>query len=129
MKFENLKDVLISITDVKTQLGNIVKNKLTKVIIKNNEPVSVIMPYEDYVKITEQVGDNQSFLAPIGQDMTLENGVQIMVGVESNGNQIGIKLFRKMKTSGDYKLHHTFYISAPRVEDTYTTQELLDMHS
>ena len=47
----NLEKMMISISEIKKQLSEVVNDKLTKIIMKNNSPVSVIMPYDEYVKL------------------------------------------------------------------------------
>lgn len=130
MKIPNLKELMISISELKKELSEIISKKMTKVIIKNNEPVSIIMPYSEYVKINENIEDNQKLLNEIGQDITLSNGVQIKVCVETGINKpfdedIAIKTYIKMKTSGEYKLHYTLHLSPPSKEQTLTIEEQL----
>lgn len=130
MKLPNLKDLMISISEVKQQLSEVVNKKMTKVIVKNNEPVSIIMPYTDYIQMAEKVLDNQNLIKGIGQDITLSNGVQIMVLVETSmdktkSEEIAVKTYVKMKTSGDYKLHYTLYLNNPNVESTMTIEEII----
>jgi len=121
---------MVSASEVKVELPEIMSKKMTKVIVKNNTPVSVIMPYDEYVAMNENLDEGQRQLAKVGQDITLNNGVQIMVvpevGVSKfSPDDISIKLYIKMKTSGDYKLHHTFSISPPSKEQSLTTEEML----
>jgi PHD/YefM family antitoxin component YafN of YafNO toxin-antitoxin module len=128
IKLPNLKEIMISITDVKQQLSEVVNRKMTKVIMKNNEPVSIIMPYSDYLSISENITESQNIIKGIGQDITMNNGVQMMVGVETSGEQIEIKTYIKMKTSGEYKLHHTLFLSQPRLEQSLTIDEQLALY-
>lgn len=122
MKIPNLTELMISLTDFKKQISDIVSKKSTKVIIKNNEPVSIFMPYSEYLSMSE-------IIKATGEDITLSNGVVIKVCVEQEENQIAIKTYLKMKTSGDYKLHFTQYLGNPTVEQTLTTEELFAHYS
>lgn len=133
MKILNLSELMISLSDFKSQLSEIVSNKKTKVILKNNEPVSVIMPYDEYVALNENVGDTKKLLKRVGQDITLNNDVQVMVCVELGTDKyapddMAVKTYLKMKTSGDYKLHHTLHLSPPSIEQTLTIEELMDYY-
>lgn len=124
MKLPNLENVMISISEIKKQLSEVVNKSMTKVIVKNNMPVSVIMPYDNYVEMTKNENDFQTQLKSVGQEVTLSNGVQVMVCVEHTQDEIIIKTFKKMKTTGDYKLHFTQRMSHPSYEETLTTEEL-----
>lgn len=128
MKMPNLSDLMVSVSDFKKQLSEIISKKKTKIIVKNNEPVSAIIPYDDYVEMNQNIEETQMLLKRVGQDVTLSNGVQIMVVVDMGDKKYGddnivIKTFIKMKTSGDYKLHHTLRLSSPREEETLTLEE------
>lgn len=123
----NLKDLtslMISISEFKSNVSQIINEKLTKIIVKNNEPVAVIMPYAEYAKNIEDAETGKALLGRIGQDITLDNGVQIMICAAKEENCFCIKTFIKMKTSGDYKLHFTQYLSTPSVDQTLTSEEL-----
>lgn len=124
MKLPNLENVMISISEIKKQLSEVVNKGMTKVIVKNNMPVSVIMPYDDYIEMTKNTNDLQKQLKSVGQEITLSNGVRVMVCVEHTQDEIIIKTFKKMKTTGDYKLHFTQRLGHPRYEETLTTEEL-----
>jgi len=76
MKIQNLENLMVSASEVKVELPEIMAKKMTKVIVKNNTPVSVIMPYDEYVAMNENIEDGQRQLARVGQDITLNNGVQ-----------------------------------------------------
>lgn len=129
---------MISFTDFRKQLSEIVSNMKTKIIVKNNEPVAVLVPYSEYIALSEgnegyqkmlneKEKEQQKMLKGIGQDITMNNGVQIMVVVEKGttgldeGNII-TKTFIKMKTSGDYKLYHEHHLSSP-IDDANLTNE------
>ncbi|HHT7008671.1 TPA: type II toxin-antitoxin system Phd/YefM family antitoxin [Bacillus cereus] len=123
MKIPNLHQLIISLTDFKKKITDIINKKETKVVMKNNEPIAVFMPYSEYHSI-----DNQ--IKATGEDITLPNGVQIKVVVDTNDdkyshNDISIKTYVKMKTSGEYKLFYTQYLSAPHEESTLTTEEYI----
>ena len=122
---KNLKDLMISISEFKVQMSEIIKNKVTKVIVKNNEPVAVIMPYAEYI---ERAKDSER-IEQIGQDITLQNGVQMMVTVsKEKDDSLCIKTYVKMKTTGDYKLHFTHHIAMPTIESTMTTKEIIEFY-
>lgn len=131
MKMLNLNNIMISISEAKKQFSEMVNKGMTKVIIKNNEPVSVVLPYNDYLAMTEQIEEGKTLLKGIGQDITLNNGTQVMVCVSTNDKDslssdgISIKIYLKMKTSGDYKLHYTLHLGAPNVDETLTSEELV----
>lgn len=125
---KNLKNLMISISDFKTQLSDIIKNKLTKVIVKNNEPVAVIIPYEEYIENLKNVEESKNLLGRIGKDITLDNGVQMMISIGKDDRGICIKTFIKMKTSGDYKLYFTQYLGNPTIEQTLTTDEIIQKY-
>ena len=106
-------------------MSEIIKNKVTKVIVKNNEPVAVIMPYAEYI---ERAKDSER-IEQIGQDITLQNGVQMMVTVsKEKDDSLCIKTYVKMKTTGDYKLHFTHHIGMPTIESTMTTKEIIEFY-
>lgn len=122
---KNLKDLMISISEFKVQMSEIIKNKVTKVIVKNNEPVAVIIPYAEYI---ERAKDSER-IEQIGQDITLQNGVQMMVTVsKEKDDSLCIKTYVKMKTTGDYKLHFTHHIGMPTIESTMTTKEIIEFY-
>ncbi|MDF2884830.1 MAG: hypothetical protein K0R54_5400 [Clostridiaceae bacterium] len=127
MKKPNLNEI-ISISDFKKQASQILNQKETKVIMKNNEPLSVIIPYEEYLKTIEEA--KQELLRGIGQDITMKNGVKLMVCVETEEDTsregIAIKVYKKMQTSGDYKLFYTLHLDAPGIETTFTNEEYLE---
>ncbi|GCD12637.1 type II toxin-antitoxin system Phd/YefM family antitoxin [Clostridium tagluense] len=132
MKIANLKDLMVGLSDFKKQLSEIVSNKMTKIIVKNNEPVSIILPYEDYLKMTGDIEEGQGIIRGTGQDITLVNGVQIMVVVETgvdgiSADSIAIKTYIKMKTTKQYKLHYTLKLGSPNVDQTYTIEEQVQM--
>lgn len=117
MKMPNLSEIMVSITDFKKELSEIIKQKQTKVIVKNNEPVSIIMPYEDYVS-------GQQAIQATGDVIRLSNGVDIKVLVEEENGAIVTKTYLKMKNSNEFKLHFTHSMSNPSVEQTLTNEEL-----
>jgi len=126
---------MMGISEVKKELSEIVSKEMTKVIVKNNVPVSVIMPYADYVTMNENNVENKDRLAKFGQTFTMENGVEVMVvaGIDIGDSAISkdcltMKMFYKMKNSDDLKLFHTFNIGAPSLESTYTSKEHWDMY-
>lgn len=130
MNLPDLNLLTISISKLKGKLPEIVLNKETKIIVKNNEPVSAIMPYEDYLQAHENIENSKKKFAGLGQDITLNNGVQMMVvmEIEPNGD-IATKYYVKLKTSGDYKLHYTFRMSPPNKETALTIEELTRFYS
>lgn len=123
----NLQDLMIGVSEFKAKVNEIINNKLTKIIMKNNNPVSVVLPYEEYVALKEQSEEGKNIVGRMGQDITLDNGVQVMVAVAKEDGGLCIKTYIKMKTSGDYKLHFTQHLGNPSVESTYTTDELVSM--
>lgn len=70
----------------------------------------------------------QTELKSVGQEITLKNGVKVMIVVEDNENELVIKTFKKMKSSGDYRLHFTQGMSVPSYENTLTTDELREYY-
>lgn len=126
----NFENLMIGLSEVKNTLSEVVNNGLTKIIVKNNKPVSVLVPYEEYKVLESKAKEGDEIIGRVGNDITLDNGVQIMVTVSKSGindSGIAIKTFIKMKTSGDYKLHFTQYIPNPSVESTYTPEELAEI--
>lgn len=126
MKINNLENLMISISEVKKKLSEVINDRMTKIIVKNNTPVSVIMPYTEYTELLNEKNEKQQNLQSVGQEITLKNGVKVMVCVEHTDEDIIIKTFKKMKTSGDYKLHFTQTMSIPSYEETLTTDELMN---
>lgn len=123
MKIPNLNELMISLTDFKKQISDIISKKSTKVIIKNNEPVSIFMPYSEYLSM-------ENIIKSTGEDIALPNGVTVKVCVEvEEKGDIAIKTYIKMKTSGEYKHHFTQYLGAPHVEQTLTTEEIIEEYS
>jgi len=133
MKIQNLDGLMVSASDVKKELPEIMSKQMTKVIVKNNVPVSVIMPYDEYVAMNENQEETKNRMIRMGQNFTMDNGVEVMVvaGIGDSGFSRGglsIRMFYKMKNSDDLKLFHTFNISSPSVEGTYTSKEMWDMY-
>ena len=134
MKLQNLNELMISASDVKKELPEIMSNQITKLIVKNNVPVSVIMPYSDY--LTMAVNDNEeeiiSKMIMMGQGFTMNNGVEVLVTAGIGGtfskDDLVIKVFHKMKNSDDLKLFHTFNIGSPSIELTMTTDEIRECY-
>ena len=118
MNIPNLTDLMISVTDFKKQIADIMKNKKTKVIVRNNEPVSIIMPYADYQDMTGAIKST-------GEPFVLPNGVVMKVLVEVDNEQIAIKQYIQMKSTGEWKLHFTNYMGHPRPEEAMTTDEIM----
>ncbi|MDF9599117.1 type II toxin-antitoxin system Phd/YefM family antitoxin [Bacillus cereus] len=123
MKIPNLHQLIISLTDFKKKITDIINKKETKVIMKNNEPIAVFMPYSEYHSMDNQIKST-------GEDITLPNGVQIKVVVDTKGDDIFrdtiiIKTYIKMRTSGEYKLHFTQHLSAPDAESNLTSEEYI----
>lgn len=135
----NLKELMISLSDFKKQLSDIITNKKTHLIVKNNKPASVILPYSEFLALSEgnegyqkmlieEKKEHQKMLQGVGQDITLDNGIQVMVTAEKgtegfSKGDIVIKTYIKMKTSGDYKLHYTQYLGRPNDDSNLTTEE------
>jgi len=133
MRIDNLENLMVGISEVKKELPEIVSKQMTKVIVKNNVPVSVIMPYDEYVTLNENQEENKNRIVRMGQNFTMHNGVDVMVvaGINVGGfsnNDLSIKMFYKMKNTDDLKLFHTFNISTPSIEGTYTSKEMWDMY-
>jgi len=132
MKIQNLDGLMVSASEVKKELPEIMTKQLTKVIVKNNAPISVIMPYDEYVAMNENQEENKTRMVRMGQNFTMGNGVEVMViagvGIGNFEDDLCIKMFYKMKNSDELKLFHTFNIGAPSVESTYTNQEMWDMY-
>lgn len=55
MRIQDLESLLMNISDVRAKIAEIVENRQTKVIVKNNVPKSVIMPYDEYVELMNKV--------------------------------------------------------------------------
>lgn len=133
MKIQNLDGLMVSASDVKKELPEIMTKQMTKVIVKNNVPVSVIMPYDEYVAMNENQEETKIRMVRMGQNFTMDNGVEVLVvaGIGIGGfsdGDLSMKMFYKMKNSDDLKLFHTFNISAPSIESTYTSKEMWDMY-
>ena len=128
MKIQNLDGLMVSASEVKKELPEI----MTKVIVKNNAPVSVIMPYDEYVAMNENQEETKSRMVRMGQNFTMNNGVEVIVvagvGIGNFEDDLCLKMFYKMKNSDELKLFHTFNIGAPSIEGTYTNQEMWDMY-
>jgi len=133
MKIQNLDNLMVSASEVKKELPEIMTKQMTKVIVKNNTPVSVIMPYTEYIAMNEGRLEEQKQLSEIGEDMTLVNGVQVKIVAEQgssfSADDLVIKLYVKMKSSGDYKLHFTYNMCPPSREQTLTIEELTKYYS
>lgn len=130
MKIPNLKEIMISLTDFKKQLSEIMTTKQTKIIVKNNEPTTIVMPYDDYVILNNNIDNFQNEINSVGESIILSNGVEVkvVVTVEKKGNyeDLVTKTYIKMKTSGEWKEHHSHSMSAPSYEQTLTTQEIME---
>lgn len=130
MKIPNLKEIMISLTDFKKQLSEIMTTKQTKIIVKNNEPTTIVMPYDDYVILNNNIDNFQNEINSVGESIILSNGVEVkvVVTVEKKGNyeDLVTKMYIKMKTSGEWKEHHSYSMSAPSYEQTLTTQEIME---
>lgn len=123
----NLQDLMIGVSDFKAKVNEIINNRLTKIIVKNNSPVSVVLPYDEYIALKEQAEEGKNIIGRMGQDITLDNGVQIMATISKEDGGFCIKNYIKMKTSGDYKLDFTQHHCTPSIESTYTINELVEM--
>lgn len=126
----NFENLIIGLSEVKNTLSEVINKNLTKIIVKNNKPVSVLVPYEEYKVLESKAKEGEDIIGRLGQDITLDNGVQVMVTVSKgdlNDSGIAIKTFVKMKTSGTYKLHFTQYLPNPSIESIYTPEELVEM--
>ena len=132
MKIQNLDGLMVSASEVKKELPEIMTKQMTKVIVKNNVPVSVIMPYDEYIAINENQEETKTLMIKMGQNFTMNKGVEVMViagvGIGNFEDDLCIKMFYKMNNSDELKLFHTFNIGSPNVESTYTNQEMWDMH-
>jgi len=132
MKIQNLDGLMVSASEVKKELPEIMAKQMTKVIVKNNAPVSVIMPYDEYVAMNENQEETKSRMVRMGQNFTMNNGVEVIVvagvGIGNFEDDLCLKMFYKMKNSDELKLFHTFNIGAPSIEGTYTNQEMWDMY-
>ena len=127
MKIPNLTELMISLTDFKKQISDIISKKSTKVIIKNNEPVSIFMPYSEYLSM-------ENAIKATGEDIVLKNGVTLKVCVEVNEDEpfkgdLVIKTYVKMKTSGEYKLYFTHHLGVPDISQTLTAEEIIQQYN
>ena len=77
----NFENLMIGLSEVKNTLSEVVNNGLTKIIVKNNKPVSVLVPYEEYKVLESKAKEGDEIIGRVGNDITLDNGVQIMVTV------------------------------------------------
>ena len=132
MKIQNLDGLMVSASEVKKELPEIMTKQMTKVIVKNNAPISVIMPYDEYVAMNENQEETKSRMVRMGQNFIMNNGVEVMVvagvGIGNFEDDLCIKMFYKMKNSDELKLFHTFNIGSPSVESTYTNQEMWNIY-
>lgn len=122
MKIPNLSEIMVSITDFKKDLSDIIKKRQTKVIVKNNEPVSIIMPYDEYVS-------GEQTIRGTGEVVRLSNGVDVKVLVAEENGSVVTKTYLKMKNSDEFKLHFTHSMSNPSVEQTMTNEELFAQYN
>lgn len=122
MKIPNLSEIMVSITDFKKDLSDIIKKRQTKVIVKNNEPVSIIMPYDEYVS-------GEQAIRGTGEVIRLSNGVDVKVLVAEENGSVVTKTYLKMKNSDEFKLHFTHSMSNPSVEQTMTNEELFAQYN
>lgn len=124
---KNLKDLTIGISQCKAQLSEIIKGQTKKVVMKNNEPVAVVIPYDEYTKMKQNSDESKKIMGRLGQDIVLNNGVQIMVNVVKEGDSdVVIKTYVKMKTSGEYKLFFSQYFTQPSIDETLTIDEIIE---
>lgn len=118
MQFPKLKDVMISLSEFKKELSSLIEKQVTKIVVKNNEPVAVLMSYDDY----ENLLDGRK--SP-GEVFSLTNGVKVKVIVEEENGNLVTRTYIQMKSSDEFKLHFTHSMSNPSVEQTLTTEELV----
>jgi len=132
MKIQNLDGLMVSASEVKKELPEIMAKQMTKVIVKNNAPVSVIMPYDEYIAMNENQEETKSRMVRMGKNFTMNNGVEVMViagvGIGNFEDDLCLKMFYKMKNSDELKLFHTFNIGTPSIEGTYTNKEMWEMY-
>lgn len=132
MLIPNLNDLMISVSELKKDLSRVINDRLTKVVVKNNTPVSVITPYDEYLLLNKKSQDIQGVLNNIGEDITLANGVQIKVLVETLGedksDEVYIKTYVKMKTTGKYKLYYTLRLGYLDISQVLTTEEIIRIY-
>lgn len=128
MILNNLENVMIGVTEVRKELPEIINTKQTKVIIKNNVPVSVVMPYEEYVTLNEGKEEAKNRMVRMGQNIRMNNDTQVLVVAGVGGNfdkdDLCIKVMVKMMNSDEYKLLHTFNMGQPHIDQTMTNEEL-----
>ena len=60
MKIQDLESLLMNVSDVRAKIAEIIENRQTKVIVKNNVPKSVIMPYDEYVELMNKIEQLES---------------------------------------------------------------------
>lgn len=123
----NLQGLMIGVSEFKSKLNEIINNRLTKIIMKNNVPMSVVLPYDEYVALKEQAKEGQNIIGRMGQDITLDNGVQIMTTIAKEDEGFCIKYYIKMKTSGEYKLEFTHHHCNPSPDSNCTEAERFAM--
>lgn len=121
---KNLDELLISISDFKTHLSEIIKDKQTRVIVKNNRPVSVIMPYGEYIR-ESIISDTENGMEN-GREMLLSNGVKVkvVVSLDAENGKVVTKVWAKSRYSSGYKLNHAFHLGYPSVESTLHPQDI-----
>lgn len=118
MRFPKLRDVMISLSEFKKEVSNLIEKKATKIIVKNNEPVAVMMSYDDYE-------DLLSGHKTPGETFILSNGVKVKIVVTEENEEIVTKTYIQMKNSDEFKLFFTHGMTIPKVEQTLTPEELV----
>ena len=63
------------------------------------------------------------------KNITLENGLVIGVDLENDKNELIIKTYIKMKTTGDYKLYHTMHLGNIKKDEGLTLTEQMLLNS
>lgn len=121
MPFLKLKDAMISLSEFKKNLTDLIHGHQTKIIVKNNKPVGVFMGYDEYESMLE------GRQTP-GEVFTLTNGVKVKVVTGEEDGNLVTKTYIKMKNSNEFKLHFAHSMSNPNLEQTLTTKELVESY-
>lgn len=127
MRRRDLDLQMIGITELKKNLSYVVDNSEKMLIVKNNTPVSVLVPYGEYIilsatndEVKKLMIETNERMVRMGQDIDLE-GLQVLVTTEVGGmfgsKDLVLKTHYKIPGTDDYRHYHTFSLGRPYVPE------------
>lgn len=117
----NLKEATVGASEVKRELSDIMTEEQTRIIMKNNKPTSVIMPYSKYVQLVASDEKRDELIQDFGTEVNMGNGT-VMTVVASKTTDFGgrpelvVRVLYKTEHHSQYVEHYTMRLNAPFLE-------------